>query len=105
MIAWSIEAALASGCFDQVLVSTDDQEIADVARKLGAAVRPDVDVYLMRNHGTLCCGADPEAAMRRVRALEAFCLARLAARIAARGADPGLAQILGLIGPTESISL
>ena len=38
MIAWSIEAALASGCFDQVLVSTDDQEIADVARKLGAAV-------------------------------------------------------------------
>lgn len=38
MIAWSIEAALNSGCFDQVLVSTDDIEIADVARQHGAEV-------------------------------------------------------------------
>lgn len=38
MIAWSIEAALASGCFDQVIVSTDDVEIAAVARQHGAAV-------------------------------------------------------------------
>lgn len=38
MIACSIEAALASGCFDQVIVSTDDAEIADVARLWGAAV-------------------------------------------------------------------
>jgi N-acylneuraminate cytidylyltransferase len=38
MIAWSIEAALASGCVDQVLVSTDDQEIADVALQHGATV-------------------------------------------------------------------
>ncbi len=37
MIAWSIEAALQSGCFDQVIVSTDDAEIADVARAHGAA--------------------------------------------------------------------
>lgn len=38
MIAWSIEAALQSGCFDQVIVSTDDQEIAEVARQYGASV-------------------------------------------------------------------
>lgn len=38
MIAWSIEAALASGCFDQVLVSTDDKEIAEVALQHGATV-------------------------------------------------------------------
>lgn len=38
MIAWSIEAAHASGCFDQVLVSTDDVEIAEVARVHGAQV-------------------------------------------------------------------
>lgn len=38
MIAWSIEAALQSGCFDHVIVSTDDAEIADVARAHGAAV-------------------------------------------------------------------
>ncbi|MCL7931400.1 pseudaminic acid cytidylyltransferase [Halomonas llamarensis] len=36
MIAWSIEAALASRCFDRVIVSTDDEEIAAVARKWGA---------------------------------------------------------------------
>ena len=38
MIAWSIEAALQSACFDQVIVSTDDAEIADVARQWGASV-------------------------------------------------------------------
>ena len=38
MIAWSIDAALQSGCFDQVIVSTDDQEIAEVARQYGATV-------------------------------------------------------------------
>ena len=38
MIAWSIEAALASGCFDRIVVSTDDTEIAEVARAAGAEV-------------------------------------------------------------------
>ena len=38
MIAWSIEAALQSGCFDHVVVSTDDHEIAEVARNSGAQV-------------------------------------------------------------------
>ncbi len=38
MLAWSIEAALQSGCFDQVTVSTDDEEIATVALQCGAVV-------------------------------------------------------------------
>jgi pseudaminic acid cytidylyltransferase len=38
MIAWSISAALQSGVFDDVLVSTDDEEIAEVARREGASV-------------------------------------------------------------------
>jgi N-acylneuraminate cytidylyltransferase len=38
MIAWSIEVALQSGCFDRVLVSTDDPEIAQVAQAYGAEV-------------------------------------------------------------------
>lgn len=38
IIAYSIEAALKAGCFDKVMVSTDDEEIADVARKYGAEV-------------------------------------------------------------------
>jgi len=38
MIAWPIEAAQASGCFDRIIVSTDDAEIAEVARVHGAEV-------------------------------------------------------------------
>jgi pseudaminic acid cytidylyltransferase len=38
MIAWSIEAAQQSSCFDQIVVSTDDTEIAEVARQYGAQV-------------------------------------------------------------------
>lgn len=38
MIAWSIQAALGSGCFDEVWVSTDDAEIAQVAQEYGAKV-------------------------------------------------------------------
>jgi len=38
IIAYSIEAALESNCFDQVIVSSDDNEIAEVARTYGAKV-------------------------------------------------------------------
>ena len=38
MIAWSIEAAKACGLFEHVIVSTDDTEIAEVARQWGAEV-------------------------------------------------------------------
>lgn len=38
IIAYSIEAALKSGLFDEVMVSTDDDEIAETARKYGAQV-------------------------------------------------------------------
>ena len=38
MIVWSLEAVLQSGCFDCILVSTDDEEIAEVARDHGADV-------------------------------------------------------------------
>ncbi len=38
MIAWSIEAARASGLFDHIVVSTDDAEIAEVAKVHGAEV-------------------------------------------------------------------
>jgi len=38
MIAWSIEAAKSSGLFDRIIVSTDDAEIAEVAKQWGAEV-------------------------------------------------------------------
>lgn len=38
IIVYSIEAALASGIFEEVMVSTDDKEIAEIAVKAGAKV-------------------------------------------------------------------
>lgn len=38
LIAYTIEAALTSGCFDTVFVSTDSEQYADIARKYGAEV-------------------------------------------------------------------
>lgn len=38
MIAWSIKAAQESQCFDRIIVSTDDEEIADISRDHGADV-------------------------------------------------------------------
>lgn len=38
IIAYSIEAALQSGLFEEVMVSTDDKEIAEIARQYGAKV-------------------------------------------------------------------
>lgn len=38
MIAWSIAAAKQSGCFDRIIVSTDDSEIAQLAKAHGADV-------------------------------------------------------------------
>jgi CMP-N,N'-diacetyllegionaminic acid synthase len=44
LIAWTIEAALGSNYIDRVVVSTDDQKIANISKKYGADVpfmRPD----------------------------------------------------------------
>ena len=38
IIGWVIETALRSGCFDRIVVSTDDPELAGIARQFGAEV-------------------------------------------------------------------
>lgn len=38
IIAYSIDAAIKSGVFDEIMVSTDDKEIAELAKKFGASV-------------------------------------------------------------------
>ena len=45
IIAYSIEVALSSGLFDEVMVSTDDKEIAEIGRDYGA------EVPFMRSEG------------------------------------------------------
>lgn len=51
MIAWSIDAAKASNCFDAIIVSTDDEHIADVSRDAGAEV-PFLRPYELANDHT-----------------------------------------------------
>lgn len=76
IIAYSIEAALESGIFEEVMVSTDSEEIAEISREYGAAVpfmrsKKTSDDYattadvimevigrygeLNRNFDTICC--------------------------------------------------
>jgi len=38
MIGWAISAARQSGLFDHIVVSTDDEDIAELARNLGAEI-------------------------------------------------------------------
>ncbi len=38
ILAYSIEAAVTAGIFDEVMVSTEDEEIAEIAKKYGAKV-------------------------------------------------------------------
>lgn len=38
MIAWSIIRAKESNCFDEIIVSTDDQDIAEISKKYGANI-------------------------------------------------------------------
>ncbi|WP_442886718.1 cytidylyltransferase domain-containing protein, partial [Arsukibacterium sp.] len=50
MLAYPIRAALESGVVDKVVVSTDDHEIADIARQHGAEVPFMRDSQLADDH-------------------------------------------------------
>ena len=52
MIAWPIGAALESGIFSRVLVSTDDSEIAETAKTCGAEIPFMRDANLADDHAT-----------------------------------------------------
>ena len=52
ILAWSVEAALESGAFDEVMVSTDDPQIAEMARALGAEVPFMRSVEASNDHAT-----------------------------------------------------
>lgn len=50
MIGYAIGAALESGLFDRVLVSTDDPEIAEISKSLGAEVPFERPAHLSDDH-------------------------------------------------------
>jgi len=55
-----------------------------LSANLGRALTQDINAYLMRNHGILCCGADIAAAMLAVENLETLARSHLTGRIARR---------------------
>ena len=66
-----------------------------LAAKLAKAVRRDVNAYLMRNHGAVCCGPDVESTVARIVALEALAGEYLREHIRARAeVDSSLRPVL-----------
>lgn len=69
-----------------------------LSSRLARAVRPEVNAYLMLNHGVLCCGADAGAAVQAVEALEALSRQHLLGLMARRAErEPGHAAALGRV--------
>jgi len=93
IIAYSIETALQSGLFEEVMVSTDDEEIAEVAKRYGAkvpffrskensddfATTADVLLEVLREYNTLgfsyeyaCCIYATAPLIRRQNLIDGF---------------------------------
>jgi N-acylneuraminate cytidylyltransferase len=85
-IAWTIEAAAASGLFDRIVVSTDSEEIADVARCYGAEVPFIRDAALADDH-TPVSAATVDALERVDPAGEISAVAQLMANCPLRTSD------------------
>lgn len=81
-----------------------------LAAKLAKALRPDVNAYLMRNHGVLCCGPDIPTAVQAVVALESLAAGHLRRCITARAATqanaalrPALHRILQALDAADDL--
>jgi len=56
-----------------------------LSRAFGRRIRPDINAYLLRNHGLVCAGADLGAAMANAARVERICAAFLRAAIQITG--------------------
>ena len=66
-----------------------------LASKLARAIRPNINAYLLRNHGAVCCGPDAQTTVERLVALEAQASEYLRSCIQARAATtPSLRPFL-----------
>jgi L-fuculose-phosphate aldolase len=77
-----------------------------LASRLANAVRPDINAYLMRNHGVVCCGPTLTETIARVEALEAACTAffwdAITSRMS-RSREPYLSEVLRLLNSSEEV--
>lgn len=70
-----------------------------LAWKLKRALRPEINAYLMRNHGVVCCGATLGETVTRVEALELACIGYFRNAISNRAVAecwPELSEVLTL---------
>lgn len=63
-----------------------------LSSKLARALRPDINAYLLRTHGAICCGISAEHAMRAISTLERVALDYLRTRIATHAEQPSPQQ-------------
>jgi len=76
-----------------------------LASRLAGELRPDINAYLMRNHGILCCGGDRATALQAVDDLEALARQHLTERIANQarsGAQPQLWRVIEALQPAAA---
>jgi len=70
-----------------------------LASKLRKALRPEINAYLLRNHGVVCCGPTLGETVARLETLESACanfFRNVIARRAASGGEPSLREVLTL---------
>jgi L-fuculose-phosphate aldolase len=71
-----------------------------LASRLGKTLQPDINAYLMRNHGVVCCGPTLDETVTRVEALEAACITFFRNAINSRisqSSEPYLTEVLTLL--------
>jgi L-fuculose-phosphate aldolase len=71
-----------------------------LASKLRKALRPEINAYLMRNHGVVCCGPTLGETVARTEALESACASFFRDAIGSRagsGYNPHLSDVLALL--------
>jgi L-fuculose-phosphate aldolase len=59
---------------------------------LAKTLRPDVNAYLLRTHGAICCAPNPTQALQAIATLEALATDYLRQRIEAKAAQPSPQQ-------------
>jgi L-fuculose-phosphate aldolase len=75
-----------------------------LASKLRRALRPEINAYLMRNHGVVCCGPTLSDTVARLETLESACANFFCNAIGNRadsGREPSLREVLTLFAGSE----
>ncbi|WP_028225000.1 class II aldolase/adducin family protein [Paraburkholderia ferrariae] len=75
-----------------------------LSSKFGHTVHPDINAYLMYNHGILCCGRDSAAAMKALDDLEALARSLLDQRISQHAATATPAQGQALLRARSALN-